>query len=210
VEKETPDSVTLNVGFGTVKFRRGEIKDILVSTPDQRAAMLKEWEVNRKQEESKWQKKTEYRKETARQKEFAPKHAGFSGANDQITVNAVLNKKIKANLLLDTGATLVLLSKKVADKIKKETNLTEGDIIKMQLADGRKTDARLILLDTLSVEDATAENIIGAVLLDPEEDIGDGVLGMSFLSKFNFQIDNAEKKIILKKLEKEIKKKETP
>lgn len=210
IEKETPDSVTLNIGFGTVKFRREEISDIIMSTPNQRVAIRKEWETNRKLEEEKWQKKEEGRKEMSRQKEFAPKKVGFSESNDCIMVNALLNKKVTAELLLDTGASLVLLSKSVADELKKETKLIEGDVIKMQLADGRKVNARLILLDTLSVEKAEASSIIGAVLLDSEEDIGDGVLGMSFLSKFNFQIDNVEKKIILKKLEKDIKQKDTP
>lgn len=205
IDKETEDQVSLNVGFGTVKFRRLEIKDIYRSAPKELAGIRERWAKDRKIEQERWRKKEEERKEAERKKKLAPKKVGFVEVNDHIMVNALLNKKVQATLLVDTGATLVLLSKSVADKIKKETRLTEGDIIKLQVADGRKVDARLILLDTLSVESAEAENVIGAVLLEPEEDIGDGVLGMSFLNKFNFQIDNSEKKIILKKMEDKVK-----
>ncbi|MFH1854110.1 MAG: retropepsin-like aspartic protease [Candidatus Omnitrophota bacterium] len=201
IDKEKEENVSLDVGFGTVKFRRSEIKDIYRSTPKELAAIRKKWEEDRKLEQERWQKKEEEHKETERKKELAPKKAGFTEVNDHIMVNALLNKKVQATLLLDTGATLVLLSKSVADKIKDKTKLIEGDIIELQVADGRKVKARLILLDTLSVENAEAESVIGAVLLDSEEEIGDGVLGMSFLSKFNFQIDNSKKKIILEKLE---------
>lgn len=201
IDKEKEDSVSLDVGFGTVRFRVSEIKDIYRSTPEERARVRERWAKEREIEQKKWKKKEEERKQVEREKKLAPKKAGFSEANDRIMVSALLNKKVKAELLLDTGATLVLLSKSVVDKIKEETKLREGSIIKLQVGDGRKVDARLILLDTLSVEGAEAESVIGAVLLDSEEDMGDGVLGMSFLNKFNFQIDNANKKIILKKLE---------
>ncbi|MBU1888377.1 MAG: retroviral-like aspartic protease family protein [Candidatus Omnitrophica bacterium] len=201
IDKEKEDSVSLDVGFGTVRFRVSEIKDIYRSTPEERARVRERWAKEREIEQKKWKKKEEERKQVEREKKLAPKKAGFSEANDRIMVSALLNKKVKAELLLDTGATLVLLSKSVVDKIKEETKLREGSIIKLQVGDGRKVDARLILLDTLSVEGAEAESVIGAVLLDSEEDMGDGVLGMSFLNKFNFQIDNTNKKIILKKLE---------
>jgi len=201
IGKEKEDSVSLDVGFGTVKFRVSEIKDIYRSTLEERARIREKWAKDREIEQEKWKKKEEERKQVERKKRLAPKKAGFSEVNDRIMVSVLLNKKVKAELLLDTGATLVLLSKSVVDKIKKETKLREGSIIKLQVGDGRKVDARLILLDTLSVEGAEAESVIGSVLLDSEDDMGDGVLGMSFLNKFNFQIDNTNKKIILKKLE---------
>lgn len=202
IEKEKGDNISLNVGFGTVKFKTEEIKNIYKSTPEEIIAIRKQWERERMVEEERWQKKDEEHKEAERKKKFESKKIGFSQVNDQIVVKALLNKKVEASLLLDTGASLVLLSERVAGELKKNTKLIEGDVIKIQLADGKKVDAKLILLDTINVEGAEAESVIGAVLLDSEEDVADGVLGMSFLNKFNFQIDNTDKKIILKKMEK--------
>jgi len=75
--------------------------------------------------------------------------------------------------------------------------------MKATVADGRQVDAKRIVLENVKVENVEADNVEAAVLLGEEGgvDIGDGLLGMSFLSKFNFKIDNKDKKLILEKLQ---------
>jgi len=70
----------------------------------------------------------------------------------------------------------------------------------MQTADGRIIDAKFIILDSVSVEGLEVKNVEAVVLLEESTmNVGDGLLGMSFLNRFNFQIDTVNKKLILEK-----------
>ena len=70
----------------------------------------------------------------------------------------------------------------------------------MKIADGRTVLAIPVMLDTVRIGDAHAENVQAAVLAESLPQQGfDGLLGMSFLSRFNFQVDYANKKLILEK-----------
>jgi predicted aspartyl protease len=74
--------------------------------------------------------------------------------------------------------------------------------VELIMADGRKTEAKMVILESVSVQDSEIKNIEAAVL--PEKDSAavpeDGLLGMSFLKKFNFKIDQKNDKLILEKL----------
>ena len=56
--------------------------------------------------------------------------------------------------------------------------------------------------DVLEVQGVVAKKVEAAVLLDDTGGLGfgDGLLGMSFLKKFNFKVDQREKKLTLEKL----------
>jgi len=92
------------------------------------------------------------------------------------------------------------LSNNIAKKLGIDNNKQET--VRLKLADGRQIDAKYVVLESIGVQDVEAKNIGAAVLL---EDVGDaefkdGVLGMSFLSKFNFKVDQKNKKLILERL----------
>jgi len=72
---------------------------------------------------------------------------------------------------------------------------------KATMADGRQVNARFFILESVKVEGVEAQNV-AAIILPQEADIGyaDGLLGMSFLKRFNFKIDQKNKKLILEKL----------
>ena len=203
IEKEDEEKVVLDIGFGTVTFRVREIKDIYRSSPDEVKVMYREWQRNKKSEEGKWVEVKKAREEARRKKEFEPKEVEFSRDAGQILVNALVNKKIKAKFLLDTGASIVLLSNRIAEQLGIDIYGDEKDSIEVQMADGSKVAARYIVLDSISVEGVEAKNVEAVVLEeDTEIDVRDGLLGMSFLNKFNFQIDSVKQKLILKKLKK--------
>ena len=116
-------------------------------------------------------------------------------------VNALLNKKVEAKLLLDTGASTVLLTKRLAEKLGIKTNGENKNKGKVRLADGREVDGMYMRLDSVNVQGVEAKDVGTVVLLEhTKTNSHDGLLGMSFLSKFNFQIDTVNKKIILEKL----------
>jgi clan AA aspartic protease (TIGR02281 family) len=103
---------------------------------------------------------------------------------------------------LDTGASLVVLRKNIAQKLGIDLRNVQSDL-KMQLADGRQVNVKSLVLESIKVQNAEAKNVEAAVILDEEtqgSEFYDGLLGMSFLRKFNFKIDQKEKKLILEKL----------
>ena len=113
-------------------------------------------------------------------------------------VDATINGKVKVKLMLDTGASLMSLSPEVCRKlgIEKTSNLP---VIQMQTANGISRN-NLIALDKVKIGDAKAglvETSIGKKMLGIE-----GLLGMSFLSNFQMEINHTESELILKPLAK--------
>ncbi|MBU1852575.1 MAG: retroviral-like aspartic protease family protein [Candidatus Omnitrophica bacterium] len=203
IDKEDDERVVLDLGFGMVTFRRQEIKDIYRSSPDEVKKIYKEWEGEKELEKERWVKIEKAREEARRKKEFEPKEVEFFQDAGHIVVDAWLNRRVKAALLLDTGASILLLSSRIAEELGIDIYESEKEFIEVQLADGTKVDAKHIVLDSVSVEGVEAKEIEAVVLKDETDmDMRDGLLGMSFLNKFNFQIDTVKKKLILRKLEK--------
>ncbi|MCB9772380.1 MAG: clan AA aspartic protease [Candidatus Omnitrophica bacterium] len=111
--------------------------------------------------------------------------------------DSVINRKRHATLLIDTGASNVMLSKSTALKL--GYNLNKADRIQAKLADGKVVPGRVIILKELKVGGATATNIPAIVLEQTSGGNYDGLLGMSFLNKFIFQIDATKGELILQK-----------
>lgn len=115
---------------------------------------------------------------------------------EHLKVVAILNKTIPVQLLVDTGASYIVLSKKIGKKLETD-NHDKNEIITLHLGDGRKIFARYISLDSVSVQGVEAINVGAAVLLDDRIDgiSLDGMLGMSFLNRFNFTVDRNKNQI---------------
>ena len=154
IEKEDNDSVVLNVGFGTVKFRRIEIEKLYRSDTREVEEIQRDWAAQKKLEEKLWAEREKRLVKERRRKEFEPKEARFLSVKEHVVVDALLNKKVKASFLLDTGATVVLLSDRIAKRLKINSRRSDKDRVKVQMADGRMIDARFIILDSVSVEGA--------------------------------------------------------
>ncbi len=188
IKSEDEKKVELDLGFGTVQLTQDEIERIERSSPEEASLMRQEWERRKKLEA-----------EAIQKKEPEAKEIKFSKTTEGIIVNTLLNKKVKASLILDTGAFVVLLSQRIGKELGIESSGVKGIIKKVVLADGSETEARLVVLDSVDVEGVEAKNIEAAILLN-ESMKQDGLLGRSFLNKFNFQIDPVNKKLILKRL----------
>ena len=201
VKKQDQETIELDVGFGTVKFRKSEILSIEKAGSEKAKSIRREWEIQKKTEAEKWRRAERAKEEARRRKELEPKEVGFSKESDRIVVDTLLNKKVTASLLLDTGASSIVLSEKIARKLNIRTNTARKDMVEVQVADGRKIDAVYTILESVSVQGAEAKEVPAVVLLDAEESIEDGLLGMSFLKRFNFQIDAISGKLILQKRE---------
>lgn len=131
------------------------------------------------------------------------KEVSFSSGSDdlqRIIVDVLINKTVKASLLLDTGATNVYLSHPIAQKLGL-TSIKDKQITQAQFADGSKRDVQYVILESVVVEGVEAKDVAAVVFLDDSaSNIGtDGLLGMSFLKNFKFEVDYATKKLILHK-----------
>lgn len=112
----------------------------------------------------------------------------FNPNERMIRVSVKINGKIIGNFLLDTGANLVVFTDTFARKLKIQKNI--GRNILVQTAGGMKT-ATLSTVDKIEVGGATANRVDIAII--DMDDLGnniDGLLGMSYLSRFDMNIDN--------------------
>lgn len=104
-------------------------------------------------------------------------------------VDVLLNNEIKAKLHLDTGCDGVLISPHIAKKL----NLKGGRDVYSIVADGRKVKGKSVTLNSVNVGGNVIEKI-NATVFDTS---GDGLLGMTYLKHFKFEIDSKNNELIL-------------
>ncbi len=111
-------------------------------------------------------------------------------------LKATINGKYKARLMLDTGASSVLISPQFADKmgLKLSGHGGMGSI----LADGSRVPSQSTVLDNVKVGNVSAEKVSAHVIGTSKSQIYDGLLGMSFLRNFIFTIDTEKNLLLLK------------
>ncbi len=115
-----------------------------------------------------------------------------SGGN--FLVEVLLNNRVKAKLMLDTGASFITLSEEVGQKL---GVLNSGTSAEMPFnTAGGEAWMPLIALQTVSAGSATSQ-LVEASIAKHIKDI-DGLLGMSFLGDFRFEIDRTNKLLTLK------------
>ncbi len=195
IVNEDENEIEIQVCFGgSVKLNKNSIVKTEKSSQQGLTLLRGKWE----REKQEFQERLQKQRMAQEQK---PKPIVFSDENRGIVVEVTINKSVKASLVLDTGASVVMLTKSVAKKLGIDLSNAGADT-KVSVADGRKLDATRIILESVQLQDMEATNIEAAVLLEDtqEEPVGDGLLGMSFLSKFIFKIDHKGKKVILEKL----------
>lgn len=122
--------------------------------------------------------------------------SSFEFDGDLIIVNAVvvgLSGQADVRLVLDTGAALTTLVPRIAESIGYTSAARVArSVIRSAVAEEHGYIVRLVKLSTLgfTVPDAHAD------VADLGHDI-DGVLGMNFLSDFNFEIRPGERRILI-------------
>jgi clan AA aspartic protease (TIGR02281 family) len=114
---------------------------------------------------------------------------------NQFLVDAVLNNAQNAVLLLDTGASLSIISPELLRRLGVPYQST-GRTAWFSTAGGR-IKAPIITLASLALDGVVVENIEVGVIGEFDNGPFDGLLGMNFLRYFEFFIDQSERKLQL-------------
>jgi clan AA aspartic protease (TIGR02281 family) len=215
VKKEGENTIELDVGCGTIQLRKDEIGQIYKSNPEETADIQKKWEEEKResrtrdliaqhQRDSSWQdwkaNKTKAQ-EATREEGVKPREVEVNKEKGHIVVDALLNNKVKVKLLLDTGATFIVIT----DKTARALGINSAKIkekIKLQVGDGREFEGKYTILKSVSVQGVEAKDVEAAITPETIKEVGpgEGTLGMSFLKNFSFKIDPRGNKLILEKL----------
>jgi clan AA aspartic protease (TIGR02281 family) len=109
-------------------------------------------------------------------------------------VEVLINGNIRADLMVDTGASMVILSNRLGERL---GTLYNNNLPKMEFhTAGGKVETPLFILDSLQLGDATVLNVEAST--NPNFQGMDGLLGMSFLGEFKMEMDRERSELILK------------
>lgn len=193
VKSEANDSIELEVNGGVVTFDKSQVERIERSGQNEVAFIRQKWEKEKIENQKKWLQQE-------MDKEYEPKNVEFAHDEQGMVLPVKLNNKVDTRMVLDTGATMMMLSKSKAEELGIKFDNVEPDM-EMTVADGRKIKAKHIVIESVKVQNSEAYNVDASVLLEKGNglDFGDGLLGMSFLKNFNFKIDYSNRKLVLEK-----------
>jgi clan AA aspartic protease (TIGR02281 family) len=219
ISKEGASNVEIETSAGMITIGRPQIQSIHHAPPEaldelrdqwkHRQATLKRREkISAEERDKRFKAYGEWTREEARLKAEANREEGeVRIARDpdtkSVLVDVLLNGDVKATLILDTGASIVVLPKRFGDKLGIDTTTTEGkDVIELHLAGGKVVKARMFALKSLNVQGIDEKDVTAAVILEDAEHLGskDGLLGRSFLNKFNIKIDAEKMLMTLEKI----------
>lgn len=111
----------------------------------------------------------------------------LQGHGRMLVVEATINERLTGRFLVDTGATLCVLSKdKARDAMLKGRR--GGQRIKLTTAAG-VIEATVAEARKIEVGSATARDVEVAVVDDDPTPGFDGLLGLSFLGRFRYAVD---------------------
>ena len=114
------------------------------------------------------------------------------GHGDHYIVEVLLNGSVKANLIVDTGATMVVLSERIGRQLGIHRN-SDLPTIGMSTAGG-KVEAPLFVLDSLKLGSAEVLNV--ETTTNPHMGDMDGLLGMAFIGEFKVEMDRQKWEIL--------------
>jgi len=144
--------------------------------------------VNERREENKYFFVGVKKELDAFENDFTKHAVDFDRLGLNIMVDVLLNGLVKTNLMVDTGASMVVISRDISDKLGFNFD-NKNAPISLTLADGRNVPANPIILDSVKVGDVEVKNVRAAVLKNNETSKDYGLLGMSFLENFVVKID---------------------
>ncbi|MFA6321246.1 MAG: retropepsin-like aspartic protease [Candidatus Omnitrophota bacterium] len=216
IKSEDSHGVQMDIGFGTITCGKNEIKNIKRSSAEDVKAITDKWDAKRKElrageeefNRDRQKRFAEYDEWTRQERERSDRQLRGQGVIDlardrdssSILVSALLNNNINATLVLDTGASIVVLTRQKGEELGVDLTDIKNNIATLQLAGDHQVSAKMVMLKSVRINDIEVKDVLAGVLLeDSGIGIRDGLLGMTFLNKFNLKIDLKNMKMSLEK-----------
>ena len=217
ITREKKGSVEAEVNGGKVLFSLNEIERVEKSSEHENEITKRNWEIERagiefkkahyaeesKKASEKWEAlvSEQIRRGAEKQSmEAGAKSVPFVDYEGHMLVDAVLDGKASAQFIVDTGCPSVLLAASVGQQLGIDLKKIKGVHEVMVLNGLHKVGT--IMLKSVMLNEVEVKNVSAEVLLEdnPEMRNGfkDGLLGLSFLSKFNMTVDHKKNIMILK------------
>ncbi|MDP8258690.1 MAG: TIGR02281 family clan AA aspartic protease [Candidatus Aadella gelida] len=202
VKEESSVAIVLDMGFGTMAISRDDIESIdVLNGSIARDRLHRSSSESKKEQEKKWRARIDRNKqikdEMIERRQKMIEHKIKFDDPTSIVAEALIDGEVVVDLVVDTGASLVIIPKETAE-LAGYTVLDPKRKMSVRLADGSLVEGTPITLKSIEVAGVVAENVEGVVVGEREND--GGLLGMSFLNRFDVHIDPDKKEMILKEL----------
>ena len=219
ISKESTANVELETSSGAVVINRADIQNIHHASAEALIELKNKWaehQIDLKAQEKTFEEERENRfkaygehikeeterkaKETREEGEVKIVREPHSNA---VVVSTVLNDNVTAMLIVDTGANIIVLSKRIGEKLGIDMSTDSGkNLTELHLPGGQSAKARTIVLKSVKIQGIEEKDVLAAVILEERERPGfkDGLLGRSFLDRFNIKIDLQKMSMVLQKL----------
>lgn len=126
-----------------------------------------------------------------------PQSIPLSRQGEHFIVQALINDTINVSLMLDTGASISLLSESAFDELSQYSEVVYIKDLNLNTAGGIVT-ASIYQVAEFAIQGYVVNDFIFAVSPSYANDHNDGLLGMNFLKAFDFHIDQNNGLLILK------------
>lgn len=110
-------------------------------------------------------------------------------------VRVKINDKLWGKFLLDTGASALQISGKMARRLK--VDFSSARTVPVTLAGGVLVKGKMVTLKSVQIGGVELTNVQAIVLERDNMDLRDGLLGMSVLEHFVFKIDTQNAELVL-------------
>ena len=114
-----------------------------------------------------------------------------------IPVKGLLNERVPAAFLVDTGASYTTITSALARELG-ITDLERRPRVRFRAASG-DIEAPLVQVKSLRIRDAYVEDITVAICDTCGDGLIDGLLGLNFLQRFNVEIDGPSGRLLFRK-----------
>ena len=126
-----------------------------------------------------------------------PQSIPLSRQGEHFIVQALMNDTFNVSLMLDTGASISLLSESAFDELSQYSDVIYIKDLNLNTAGGIVT-ANIYQVAEVSKQGYVVNDFLFAVSHSYANDYNDGLLGMNFLKAFDFHIDQNNGLLILK------------
>jgi clan AA aspartic protease (TIGR02281 family) len=125
-----------------------------------------------------------------------PENIPLSRQGEHFIVKALINDTFNVSLMLDTGASISLLSESAFESLSQYSEVVYINDLTLNTAGGQVT-ASIYQVAEFAIQGYTVNDFVFAVSPYVSEG-NDGLLGMNFLRSFDFHIDQNNSRLILK------------